>query len=103
MTSLVPKIITGNIVPGKVVMPVMAWPFNLALPSRVQRAYVTNIQNGPPIKMQEVVSQPIPPRPTGDEKNQAGLMKILQNVMQKGGQQSEAIAKALPGDRSWRG
>ena len=117
-----PKIITGDVVPGKVIQPVLSWPFNLAMPSRVQRAYVTNRPGGPPIQMQQVVSKPIPPRPTGDEKH-SGIMKVLQNVMQKqggqprqggpqqggpqqgpqGGGQQAPISAALPGDRSWRG
>ena len=123
MSSLMPQVLTGDVVPGSVVQPVLGFPFTLSMPSRVQRSYVTNEPYGEPIKQEEKSSVPIPPRPTGDEKGQAGLMKILQSVMQKqggaqqgpprppGGQQQQQqqaaggapIAQALPGDRMWRG
>ena len=106
MTSLMPTLVTGEVVPGSVVQPQFGFPFNQSMPARVQRSYVTNIPHGPPIKEEPVKSVPIAPRPTGDERGNAQMMKILQNVLQKqgGGQASSApIAKALPGDRSWRG
>ena len=105
MTSLMPTIITGDVVPGSLVQPVLGFPFTLSMPSRVQRTYVTNTPYGEPIKEEEVKSVPIPPRPTGDDRG-SGIMKVLQSVMQKQGgaeQKGEPIATAHPGDRTWRG
>ena len=107
MTSLMPSIITGDVVPGSIVQPTLGFPFTLSMPSRVQRTYVTNTPYGEPIKQEEIQSVPIPPRPTGDDRGgQAGIMKVLQSVLQKQGgseQKGEPTTKAHPGDRSWRG
>ena len=105
MTSQLPRVLTGDVVPGSIIGPKVEYPFLQSLPSRVQRSFVTSTPFGPPIKKPEVKSVPIPPRPTGDDKNQQ-MLKILQSVMQKQGgdkKVSEPIAQSLPGNRSWQG
>ena len=101
MTSILPPIITGEVVPG-------------VIDPSITRSHFTNLPYGPPIQPARVESVPMPlpgtkPRPTGDERHSGGdMMQILQKVLQQqqqgqGGGQQAPIAKSLPGFRDWRG
>ena len=104
MTSVLPRILTGDVYPGTVVREA---PFNkyLALPERVVRAYVTDKPYGKPIKHEVIQTKPVVPKKTGDERHADNpLMQVLQKALQKqgGGAQSEPIAKAQEQYRDWR-
>ena len=109
MTSILPPILTGEVVPG-------------VIDPNISRSHFTNIPYGPPIAPPTVASVPMAPastkpRPTGDERHGAGgLAEILQKVMQKqgqgagpgagqgaGGAEQAPVAQSLPGYRDWRG
>ena len=106
MTSLLPKILTGDVYPGQIVREA---PFQkyIAIPERVVRSYVTDQPFGKPIVHEIVKAKPVVPKQTGDERNNP-LLQILQKAMQNqgvggGGPQAEPIAKSQEQYRDWRG
>ena len=86
MTSLIPQVITGHVVPGD--------------PTPLPRKWITSEPYGPPIK-QEPVPQPTqgPPKKLGDEQHHEVMGQLQQIVAQ---QKASQIQEALPGTRDWR-
>ena len=87
MTSLLPQVIEGHVVPG-VINPA------------ITRKWITSEPYGPPIKQTPVV-QPAtkPPLKLGDEQHQ-DVMGALQKIMVQ--QKSTQMTEAIPGFRDWR-
>ena len=83
MTSRIPQVITGHIVPGD--------------PTPLIRKWITNEPYGPPIK-EQVVPQPTqgPPKKLGDEQHHE-VMGQLQKILVQ--QKSTQMQEALPGFR----
>ena len=97
MTSQIPQVITGSVVPG-------------ILNPNIRRSYFTNVPFGNPIKTQdfkvEQTNVPAPnakggvPHPIGDEASHHDVLSKLKDVLVN--QQATQITKALPGWRDWR-
>ena len=87
MTSLIPQVITGHVVPGD--------------PTPIPRKWITNEPYGPPIK-QEPVQQPTqgPPKKGLGEEQHHEVMGQLNKILVQ--QKSTQIQEALPGFRDWR-
>ena len=101
MSSVLAKILTGDVYPGEIVREPPFYPY-LAMPSRVQRSYTTDKPFGKPIAHEVVKTQPVVPKPTGDERH-GGLLEVLQRALQKqGGGQAAPIAKSQEQFRDWR-
>ena len=91
MTTLTSRVVTGELVPGK-------------LDPRLSRSYFTSRPWGEPIKpdhgvMPSIAAQQLKPKPLGDEGN---MMNILQKVMQKQGNKTAPPTESMPSNRTWR-
>lgn len=101
MTSLLPKILTDTITPGKIVREP---PFHryIALPSRVSYSFTTDVPYGKPRKYEPPPAKPVVPKSTGDDRSNP-LMQVLQKAMQGQTQsQTDPIAKSQEQYRDWR-
>ena len=101
MTSLLPKILTATVTPGKIVSEPPFYPY-IALPSRVQYSFTTDTPFGKPRKYVAPPPKPLVPKSTGDDRSNP-LMQVLQKAMQGQSQaQSAPIAQAQEQYRDWR-
>ena len=87
MTSFMPTVVSGHIVPGKV-------------DPLIRFSYVTNRHYGPPTNVRPRGPAPAQkPRDLGDERHQQ-LLGAIKNIGIT--QQATQITDALPGYRDWR-
>ena len=86
MTSYLPQVITGHVVPGD--------------PTPLRRKWITNEPYGPPIK-QEPVPEPTsgPPKKLGDEQHHEVMGQLSKILVE---QKATQIQEAIPGFRDWR-